>query len=280
MKSPVLSRFALPYAAVLLTAVGVTGVFADDHDKKTDVTIDQPVEVPGGVVLQPGMYMFKLLDATANRHIVQISSEDGKKTFAVVMTAAARRTEPASKTILTFYEMPTGTPQAVRKWFWPGDLDGQEFLYPHDRASQISKLTNENVPEAPEGQPLIDNSASASAQTTTDTTASPAAAATPEVVSQADQPATLPAPVETAQVQAPAPPAVADPIPAAAPIAAPAAVQAEPTPSANQVVAQNTTPPSSNDDSSLPQTASELPLITLAGFAGIAGALTLRRLRA
>jgi hypothetical protein len=280
MKSNVLSKFALPCAAVLLAGAGVTGIFADDYDKKTDVTIDQPMEVPGGVVLQPGTYMFKLLNATANRHIVQISSEDGKKTFAVVMTAAARRTERSSKTILTFYEMPGGAPQAVRKWFWPGDQDGQEFLYPHDRATQISKLTNENVPEAPEGQPLIDNSASASAQTTTETTPAAAPAETPEVVSQADQPATPPAPVQTAQVQAPAPPAVTDPTPTSAPEAAPVAAQADPAPSTNQIVAQNATPPSSNDNSTLPQTASNLPLITLAGFAGIAGALTLRRLRA
>ena len=264
MKSSVFLKIALPCAAVLFAAV--TGVFADDHDKKTDVTIEQPVEVPGGVVLQPGTYMFKLMDATANRHVVQISSEDGKKTFAIVMTAAARRVERSDKTILTFYEMPSGSPEALRKWFWPGDLDGQEFLYPKDRAAQISKLTNEQVPEAPEGQALIDNTTQAAAETTT-----PAPA--PEAVAQVQQPPAPPAPLtappETAQVQAAAPQPVA------------------PTPSANQttsqVLAQNTAPDPApapqSDSSNLPQTASDLPLITLIGFTALTGAVLARRAR-
>jgi hypothetical protein len=271
MRSSILSKFALPCAAVLLTAV--TGVFADDHDKKTDVTIDQPLEVPGGVVLQPGTYMFKLMDATADRHVVQISTEDGKKTFAIVMTAAARRTERADKTILTFYEMPSGSPQALRKWFWPGDLDGQEFLYPRDRATQISKLTNEKVPEAPEGQPLIDSSAQVSAQADAQPAAEPVAAApapapAPEAVAQLEQPATPPppapvtAPADTAQVQAaPEPPA--------------------PAPSTDQTVAQNTVAQNTTptDNSALPQTASDLPLMTLVGFSALAGAFMIRRAR-
>jgi len=274
MKSSVLFKLALPCAAVLFAAV--TGVFADDHDKKTDVTIDQPLEVPGGVVLQPGTYMFKLMDATADRHVVQISSEDGKKTFAVVMTAAARRTERSDNTILTFYEMPSGSPQALRKWFWPGDLDGQEFLYPRDRATQISKLTNEKVPEAPEGQPLVDNAAQASAQAGTEAAqpaaepaaAAPAPAGAPEAVAQVEQPATPPPPT---------------------PVTPPAQVQAAPEPPAppadqtvaqndvsQSTVAQNTTTP---DNSALPQTASDLPLITLVGFSALAGAVMIRRAR-
>jgi LPXTG-motif cell wall-anchored protein len=253
-----MNKLALPCAAVLFAAV--TCVFADDYDKKTDVTIDQPVEVPGGVVLQPGTYMFKLMNATANRHIVQISSDDGKKTFAVVMTAAARRTERSDKTILTFYEMPTGTPQAVRKWFWPGDLDGQEFLYPHDRATQISKLTNEKVPEAPEGQPLIDNSTTAAQATTSAPTSVPTSE--PAVVAQANEPAPAPAPANvptgTAQVQATPPPA-----------AAPAPIDPTPSPS----------PQNSTDNSTLPQTASDLPLLALVGLTATVGALMLRRTR-
>ena len=48
---------------------------------------------------------------------------------------------------MTFYEGAQGRPQALRKWFWPGDLDGQEFLYPKAQAAEISKRTKEKVPE-------------------------------------------------------------------------------------------------------------------------------------
>src|ERR1700740_1459662 len=92
-------RIAGP-CALMLCAAGPT-LMADEYDKKTDVTINNPVEVPG-VVLQPGTYMFKLLNSASNRHIMEISSEDGKRVYAVVFTAAARRGRPSSEPRMTF----------------------------------------------------------------------------------------------------------------------------------------------------------------------------------
>ena len=37
----------------------------DDWDKKTVVTFSQPVEIPGGIVLPAGTYVFKLLNSMA-----------------------------------------------------------------------------------------------------------------------------------------------------------------------------------------------------------------------
>ena len=36
---------------------------ADPYDKKVIATFDEPVEVPGGVTLQAGTYVFKLQDS-------------------------------------------------------------------------------------------------------------------------------------------------------------------------------------------------------------------------
>src|SRR5690348_4704424 len=130
-------KVALP-CTLLLTGAS-SWLRADEWDKKTDVTISNPIEIPGKV-LAPGKYIFKLVDSPSNRHIVEVTSEDGKQVYAVMFTVAARRTTP-SKQILSFYEMPQGQPEAVRYWFWPGELDGQEFTYPHNRAVEISKAT-------------------------------------------------------------------------------------------------------------------------------------------
>src|SRR5215472_6038592 len=92
LMSKVLSRIALPCATLLFAAV--PRLAADAWDKKTDITIDRPVEVPG-LVLMPGTYTFKLLNST-ERHIVEITSQDGKQVYAIVFTAAARRLEPTS----------------------------------------------------------------------------------------------------------------------------------------------------------------------------------------
>jgi hypothetical protein len=253
---------------MLLVAAG-PGIFADDHDKKTDVTITAPVEVPGGVVLQPGTYMFRLMEATGNRHIVQIRSEDGKKTFAITMTAAARRVEPTDKTVLTFYEMPADSPQAVRQWFWPGDLDGQEFLYPHKRAVEISRLAKRTVPEASaEEQTVAEKTVDADAQATvTEATAQ----VTETHTSENETPARVdaaPEPVNTAAVEtAPAP---VDTTPAPRP---------ELLAQANPPAVQSSSSEKSSDDSTLPVTASDLPLITVIGFMALAAALAVRRFR-
>ncbi|MBZ5636056.1 MAG: hypothetical protein LAO55_23250 [Acidobacteriia bacterium] len=51
---------------------------ADDYDKKTTFTFSQPIEIPpvhlqGFRVLPAGTYVFKLVNSSSNRHIVQMS---------------------------------------------------------------------------------------------------------------------------------------------------------------------------------------------------------------
>jgi hypothetical protein len=136
--------FAVPLALLGLSAVPM---FGDEHDKKTDVTITQEVQVPGGTVLPPGTYMFILNDSASDRNIVEIRSEDGSQLYALTFTTRATRVDRTASTVLTFYEMPAGQPPALRQWFWPGDYDGQEFLYPHGQAAQIDQSTNQKLPE-------------------------------------------------------------------------------------------------------------------------------------
>lgn len=146
MRLSTATLFAVPLALVALTT---TPVFGDDHDKKTDITLSQPVQVPGGVVLQPGTYMFILEDSASSRHIVEIKSEDGKQLYAMMFTTRANRVKRTGDTVLTYYEMPAGQPVALRQWFWPGDYDGQEFLYPHDQAVTMNPTSKEKVSEVP-----------------------------------------------------------------------------------------------------------------------------------
>jgi len=104
---------------------------ADDYDKKTIITLDQPTEVPG-IVLEPGRYVLKLLNSSSNRHIAEIMNERMDHLYALTFTVAAEKTEQSGKTVLTFYEGSQDHPQAMRKWFWPGDTIGQQFVYPKE----------------------------------------------------------------------------------------------------------------------------------------------------
>lgn len=170
----------------------IFSVRADEWNKRTVVTFNQPVELPH-IVLPPGTYVFKLLDSTSDRHIVQIFNKEETHIFATILAIPNYRLEPTGETVMKFTERAAGSPQAMRAWFYPGDNFGQEFVYPKARAVTMAAEVKEPVLAAP---------------------------ITPE-----EKPQEL----EAAPVETVAPPEVALETPPEAP-AAPAVVEPEPTP--------------------------------------------------
>lgn len=122
---------------------------ADEEDKKTVVTFNEPVQVPG-TVLPAGKYVFKLADSQSDRHIVQIFNADETRLFATILAIPDYRTTPSDKTIVTFDERPSGQPEALRTWFYPGDNYGQEFVYPKQKASELAQVNRRPVPSIPD----------------------------------------------------------------------------------------------------------------------------------
>jgi hypothetical protein len=114
---------------VLAGVAMLPSVKADDWNKETVVTLNTPVAVPGQV-LAPGRYIFKLADSQSDRNIVQIFNEDQSHVLATLLAASASRAEPTSGTIIKLKEQPNGNPEALEQWFFAGELDGVEFLYP------------------------------------------------------------------------------------------------------------------------------------------------------
>jgi hypothetical protein len=260
---------AAPIAILLLAAA--PEIFSDEHDKKTDVTITEPLQVPGAV-LQPGTYMFILLNSSSDRHIVEIKSQDGKHLYAMMFTAAARRVVPTGKVALTFYETPQGTPKAVRQWFWPGDYDGQEFLYSHKQAAEITAASHQTVLE------VTDQEAATIAAP------APAASDSADLTASAQPPAPAP-PADQAVQQIADQPVQQAPEPAAEVTVAQAAPPADNS-NSNDLLAQNVAPTpapqtvaDNSDNSALPQTASNLPLVGLLALVSLASAVTLRLTR-
>jgi hypothetical protein len=129
----------------LLGFVSASTVRADEWDKKTLLTFSQPVEIPGHV-LPAGTYTFKLADSMSDRHIVQIFSADGSQIIATVMAIPDYRLKATNQTVIRFREVPRGSPEAIRAWFYPGNTVGQEFVYPKLRATQLAKAAKAVVP--------------------------------------------------------------------------------------------------------------------------------------
>lgn len=131
-------------AAGLLTAVSPQAR-ADAWNQRTTFTFSGPVEVPG-MVLPAGTYVFKLADSESDRDIVQIFNKRENHIYGTYITIPDYRLKPTGKTILTFEERAAGAPEAVRAWFYPGDLYGHEFVYPKVKALALAKASNQPVP--------------------------------------------------------------------------------------------------------------------------------------
>jgi hypothetical protein len=123
---------------------------ADVGNKRTVVTFSAPVEIPGNKVLPAGTYVFKLLDSTGTRNVVQIYNEDETRMLATILGISDSRLNPPDRNVFTFEERASGSPEAIRSWFYPGDLNGVQFVYPHQEAAQIAKRTHNHVLSMPD----------------------------------------------------------------------------------------------------------------------------------
>ena len=230
-------------ALVVLGAIVLAAnIEADQWNKRTVVTLQDPMQIPGAV-LQPGTYVFRLVDSQANRHIVRVLNKDETRVIATIIASPNFRLRPVGDTALGFWETPAGSPAALRTWFYPGDNFGQEFKYPKAEAAQLAASTGQNVPAVEEQPQQQAQAAPAPAPT-------PAPTPAPEVTAPPEQPRTEPP-------------------------------QEQQAPAAPQPAPETTTPPPAQaaPTAALPGTASAAPLIGLAGLLSIGAAIAFRAAR-
>lgn len=122
----------LGFAILLVGTAMLPLAKADGWNQETSVTFSSGVQIPGQV-LPPGRYLFKLADSQSDPHIVQIFTEDRRELVATIRAISAYRLNLTEDTLMTFKERPSGSPEAVSRWFYPGHLDGVAFVYPEDQ---------------------------------------------------------------------------------------------------------------------------------------------------
>ena len=238
--------FAMALGLGSLSLVFATTLFAQRSDKATVVTFNSPVEIPGSnpQILPAGTYMFKIVDSKSTPHIVQVSNKEESKVYSTIMAVPAHRDATTRDTVFTFEERPGGQPQALQTWFYPNDTNGEEFVYTGHVPQQVAAV----VPPA-EAAPVAE-------------TPKPQ----PEPVARVETPAPTP-PVAAQTPAAPEPPRQQEA--AAPPPQAPA-------PAAQEQPQQNTQ--ANEEPKTLPHTASNMPLLLLAGVVSLGAGLTLRGL--
>ncbi len=222
----VLSRFGVPILLILGLALCVPAARAGQWDHKTNVRFNSSVQLPG-TVLSPGNYTFQLLNSPSNRHVVQVFNSD-YKVLGTFLTIPVYRNEPAEKPIFVMEERAAGTPEAVKQWFYPGELIGDEFIYSRGENVAVAKSSTwETVAEpasTSEGSAAVTESSAAPSagvavheESLAETSAQPSAApeetatAYPETEPQATSQESKPA--ETAPEKTEALPKTASPLP-------------------------------------------------------------------
>jgi len=134
--------------AILGLSLGVTlwasTAQAQPEDKRTFFTFSGPVALPG-TTLPAGRYIFRIVDTTSSRKVIQVLSDDGKKPFVMANTIPDQRRDAPKDATVAFYETPRGTPAAVKTWWYPGETIGYQFIYPRAQAKEIAHNTGKPV---------------------------------------------------------------------------------------------------------------------------------------
>jgi hypothetical protein len=126
------------FALALALAMIVPVARADDRDQATQLTFDQPVQIPGNVVLPPGTYWFKVSDNTLDRNVVRVFDSNWS-IIATTIAVPALRPEATDHTMLKLAEGAANEPYVLVKWFYPGMETGHEFLYSAPMERQLSE---------------------------------------------------------------------------------------------------------------------------------------------
>jgi hypothetical protein len=132
-------------AAAIVLTMSATPASAQPLDSRTEFTFNSPVEMPG-VTLPPGTYIFRFIDATTGKKVMQVQAKDASsKNYGMFMTISAQRPRASDDAELRFLETPAGQPAAVKTWWYPGNTIGREFIYPKSQARRLAQATNAPV---------------------------------------------------------------------------------------------------------------------------------------
>ena len=135
--------------AAVITLLAFTLIFelsahADTLDQTTSIRFSESVEIPGRI-LPAGTYLFRLANVEGDRNIVQIFNSDGTALYATLMTIPIDRAEVTGHTTITLAEQGAGKRDVLLKWFYPGSLTGNEFLYSSQKEKELAHAEQQTI---------------------------------------------------------------------------------------------------------------------------------------
>ena len=116
---------------------------ADESNEYTRITFSAPIQIPGQV-LPAGTYIFQQAMPDDNSNVIQVFNSDRTVLYETLPTVSTERATATSHTAITLSEPESGIPLLV-KWFYPGSLDGHEFVYSGEQEHEIALAKQETL---------------------------------------------------------------------------------------------------------------------------------------
>jgi hypothetical protein len=104
----------------------------------SQLTFNEPVELPGNHVLPAGTYWFVAPDSVNGGQTVQVFNVNRTQLLATMETISTERPDLTSNTQLTFGRV-SNRPQMLVSWFYPGEKIGHQFVYSPQLESRLSE---------------------------------------------------------------------------------------------------------------------------------------------
>ena len=117
---------------------------ADERDQASQLTFNEPVELPGNHVLSAGTYWFVAPDSVDGGEVVQVFNANRTQLLATMETISTERPDITSNTQLTFGRV-SNRPLLLISWFYPGENIGHQFVYSPQLESRLSEGSHVTV---------------------------------------------------------------------------------------------------------------------------------------
>jgi hypothetical protein len=111
---------------------------ADERDQASQLTFNEPVELPGNHVLPAGTYWFVAPDSVNGGQTVQVFNANRTQLLATMETISTERPDITGNTQLTFGRV-SNRPLMLVSWFYPGEKIGHQFVYSPRLESRLSE---------------------------------------------------------------------------------------------------------------------------------------------
>ena len=140
---------SLLFGAALIAAALTPSVKADQWDKKTIITINEPVQMPSCCTLSycnPELMFWRWWILSPIAILFASLSKIKRPWLRPYLPSRTIACNPPTRARSGSGRLLSGQPRAMRAWFYPGDNFGQEFAYPKTKSVEIAKVAHAPVP--------------------------------------------------------------------------------------------------------------------------------------